>query len=144
VGVLTLTYMVGVPGSGKSTRARALAQEQAGAVLIVRDNLRVMLSGLTCEWALTLATHALAATCLDHGHSVVIDAMNLSHDDHALWHSLGKAKGAHVHAYVMETPLSECIRRDAERTTPVGESFIRTEWHHAQAHLEAKAHQPAH
>ena len=118
----TLYVMVGIPGSGKSTWAKANLHD---ADYISRDVVRMSIVKDNED----LFSHedevydrfiGILANGLGSGRNMVADATHLSHGArHKLVRALSKA-GLTADKYditfvVMDTPLAECIRRDATR-----------------------------
>jgi predicted kinase len=127
--VATLTITRGLPGSGKTTWARA----QRGHVRVNRDELRRMLHGgpLLTGWAevqVTIAQRALVQSLLCAGVNVISDDTNLRPRAVRDLAELALACGAEVVIRdFTEVPLDECVARDAQRTGDerVGEDAIR-------------------
>lgn len=129
-----LVCTVGLPGSGKSTWAREwVLADPAHRARVGRDSLRAMLRGrlvwgdMDLERQVTVAQHATISALLQAGVDVVVDDTNL-HTDHLLrLLRIGQAAGAAVVTHRMDTPIEECIRRDAlrPRHQRVGEQVIR-------------------
>jgi len=117
-----LFVLVGLPGSGKSTLASQwVAQDPARRARVSRDDLRMMLhSRLAWEqtWQeaqVTAVQHAAIAALLRAGVSVVADATNLLRRHRRALEDIGRAAGARVEIRVVDTPVEECIARDATR-----------------------------
>ena len=118
----TLYVMVGIPGSGKSTWAKAnlhnadYISRDVVRMSIVKDNEDLFSheDEVYDKFIRTLADG------LGNGRNMVADATHLSHGArHKLVRALSKA-GLTADKYnitfvVMDTPLAECIRRDATR-----------------------------
>jgi len=130
-----LVCTVGLPGSGKSTWALAwVAQDPAGRARVGRDGLRETLRGARVwsdpglEAQVTVAQHATVRALLQAGWSVVVDDTNLRRDHLTRLIQIGQECGAAVVVHRMDTPLEECIRRDAlqPRGQRVGAEGIRT------------------
>ncbi len=127
--VATLTITRGLPGSGKTTWAKA----QRGHVRVNRDDLRRMLHGgpLLTGWAeiqVTLAQRALVAGLLRGGVNVICDDTNLRTRAVKDLAALGRSYGAQVVIRdFTDVPLEECLARDAGRPEDerVGEQAIR-------------------
>jgi predicted kinase len=125
----TLTITRGLPGSGKTTWARA----QRGVVRVNRDELRRMLHGglLGSGWAesqVTVAQRAQVEALLRAGVSVICDDTNLRAKVARELAELGLRCGADVvFRDFTDVRLDECIRRDAGRPEHerVGEDVIR-------------------
>lgn len=130
-----LTITRGVPGSGKTTLARAYIAEKpdqrAGAN---RDLLRIMLQGGRLgtreqEEQVTLIQRASVRLLLQAGMDVVVDDTNLPSKTAREWATLAAEEGAEFVVWdLSHVPLDECIRRDGPRTggAHVGETVIRT------------------
>jgi len=123
----TLTITRGLPGSGKSTWAKA----QRHAVRVNRDDLRQMLHGgeLSQWWSeqqVTAVQHAAVRALLTGGANVICDDTNLRAKYVRALVEVAAECGAEV---VIEdfthVPLDVCIDRDAGRAWPVGEEVIR-------------------
>jgi predicted kinase len=113
----TLTITRGLPGSGKTTWARA----QGGAVRVNRDDLRRMLHGgqVGLGWAekqVTVAHRALVAALLRAGINVICDDTNLRPSVVRELTALAADCGADfVVRDFTDVPLRLCIERDAGR-----------------------------
>ena len=125
----TLTITRGLPGSGKTTWARA----QGGHVRVNRDELRRMLHGgpLLAGWAekqVTIAQRALIEALLCAGVNVICDDTNLRPRAVRDLAKLARACGAGVVIRdFTDVPVDECVARDAGRSGDerVGEEAIR-------------------
>lgn len=129
-----LVLTVGLPGSGKSTWAKQwVAEDPARRARVNRDDLRAMLRGQLVwgdrdlEEQVTAAQRATVRALLATGISVVVDDTNLNPARRNALVSIGQAAGADVLIHRMDTPVEECIRRDALRPPHqrVGEAVIR-------------------
>ena len=126
----TLTILRGLPGSGKTTRARELVADDPRCARVNRDDLRMMMFGAKVnltpdqERAVTLAEHAMARALLPNWN-VVTDDMNLRPRYVRDWLSIAAQRGADVVVVEMPTTLDECIDRDAQRDAPVSADVIR-------------------
>jgi predicted kinase len=112
--------MRGWSGSGKSTKAREIAN-QAGAVVICRDDLRMMLLGSywtgkqNDEDRVTVAEEAQVTSLLGAGHNVVVDATHLHPPYLRKWAKLATRIGADFEVVDVITDIDECKRRDHVR-----------------------------
>lgn len=124
-----LILMQGLPASGKSTKAKELVA--AGAVRINKDLLRTMLHfdafSRDNETVTFLVSQAIAVELLLQEKTVVIDDTNLNPKTVSGWRTLAAGADAPLEIIVVDTPVEECIRRDALRTgkEKVGEKVIR-------------------
>ena len=113
----TLTILRGLPGSGKTTRARELVADDPRCARVNRDDLRMMMFGAKVnltpdqERAVTLAEHAMARALLS-SWNVVADDMNLRPRYVRDWLTIAAQRGADVVVVEMPTTLDECIDRD--------------------------------
>ena len=135
----------GIPGSGKSTWAKAwVAESPETRIRLNWDDMRNMLGpywvpsreniNKTMLWCAINA----AAYC-DKPYEIVIDNMNLNPKG---WKEVEEWIETYNHSahsvgndvqYVLEfkdffTPVEECIRRDAMRPNPIGEKTIKEIW----------------
>lgn len=129
-----LILTVGLPGSGKSTWAREwVAEDPSRRARVNRDDLRTMLRGKLVwgdrdlEEQVTIVQHISIRALLLRGISVVVDDTNLNQVTLDTLTSIGQVYGAQVVIQRMDTPVEECIRRDALRPPDqrVGEQVIR-------------------
>ena len=131
---LTLTCMRGYPGSGKSTKAREIA-EATGAVVVCRDDIRKMLhddyfTGVKeREAEVTIAERAQVSAFLKAGVSVVVDATHLEPSYLRKWAKMSAQYGAKFVRVDMVTPPIQCLHRDTARAErgerSVGEDVIK-------------------
>ena len=133
----TVFVMVGVPGSGKSTRAKELAEKHQ-ATIISSDKIRKMLFDNEDDQNhndLVFKTYyEFFEECLKEGRNVILDATNIDmnvrkqiflHIDELVRnHSIYREK-VEVVAYVMSAPESLCVERDLRRARKVGQDIIR-------------------
>lgn len=117
-----LLVLVGLPGSGKTTLARQWVDaDPAHRARVCRDDLRIMLHGHLAweqrwqEDQVTVAQHAAIAALLGAGISVVEDGTNLVTRHRQALAEIAKQAGARVVVQVVDTPLDECVARDAAR-----------------------------
>jgi predicted kinase len=117
-----LLILQGLPASGKSTIAKNL--EKKGWKIAEKDVIR-KLSGLKSEQAIKNRRDALITEWLAQGCNVVSSDTNLHppHVPHLI--KVGEATGADVSVRFIDTPVDECIRRDAQRENKVGAHVIR-------------------
>jgi predicted kinase len=122
----TLVFVIGVPGSGKSTFAREHFPSDA---IISTDRIRGELSNneanqLVSENAFKLAAQAVEER-LKRGEIVVLDAQNLSRNNRAQFVEIAKRYGSKVQGIFLDTSIAESIKRDEGRGRKVGSSYIR-------------------
>lgn len=130
----TLIITRGLPGSGKTTHARAwVAGDREHRARVNRDDIRSMLDdgefikGVT-EPRILAARDALILGLLGKGLDVICDDTNLPQRTARDLFRLAKRAGAAFAVYdYTDVPLDVCIARDAARADkkPVGEAVIR-------------------
>ena len=126
-----LVCMQGLVASGKSTKAKELLVECGNAVRLNRDLLRLCLhhdtpwngkqERITKDVARVVAKHILTDGKVG---VLIIDDCNLHQGVVESWRSLAKECDAKFEIIRMDTPLEECMRRDALREKPVGRHVI--------------------
>jgi predicted kinase len=128
--------MRGLPGSGKSTYAKKLVAEAPNTYKrINRDDLRAMFDNAHFskgnEKFVKQVRDVLIIKCLEEGKHIIVDDTNLSATNETrvrqLVQEFNKKHNDTVQVEVVEinTPLEECIARDAKRPQPVGAKRIR-------------------
>lgn len=128
---LELIILRGIPGSGKSTWARAFVGKCPWFKRICRDDLRQMLDGGVYsahnEKFVRMIRNRLIRECLQEGSSVIVDDTNLKDRDIRDIRGCAYIDMEAVPVRIMDfdTPLDLCIERDAQREKPVGEARIR-------------------
>lgn len=132
-------FTLGLPGSGKSTWAKAYCEKNKDWVRVNRDDLRNMRGQywlpkqeeLISDWELHCIQSALA-----EGYNVIVDATNLN----PVYHDKLKKELVERYYYdpeyelqpsdistksFLDVPLSTCIKNDLKRPNSVGEQVIR-------------------
>lgn len=119
---LTLTLMVGVSGSGKSTHAAKLAHA-TGATIVEPDAIRKELTGDASDQSrngeVFRLAHNRAESFLLTGKSVVVDATNLDRKTRAEWVAIARRCGAEARAVVVDTPVDVAKKRNLSRARVV-------------------------
>lgn len=109
-----LIMLKGLPASGKSTFAKELVAK--GFKRVNKDDLRAMIDD--SKWSrdrekmIMAVEEALAMTFLITDN-VVVDDTNFAHEEK--WAKIAKSCGAEFEVKFFDTPLTECIERDAKR-----------------------------
>lgn len=104
---MEVVILVGLQGSGKSSVYRALF---AGTHVHVSKDL------FPNNRDKNRRQKVLIEEALSQGRSVVVDNTNVRRADRAEIIAQARAHGARVVCYVVDAPVSECIRRNAQRT----------------------------
>jgi predicted kinase len=133
----TMTILRGLPASGKSSFAKAIAAASNGKVVrLNRDDFREGLFGTTGERGVLSSDQErriseieqyVAREAIVFGSDVIIDALNLRAEYVKHWISLGEEMGAQVRFddSFLEVPIETLIERDAARQRSVGADVIR-------------------
>ena len=121
-----MLILSGLQGSGKSTFAKRLVEENPGQWARINwDTQRRNTPGYKfskeAEKKIKLDSHAQVYDASRAGLSVIVDNMNLSDASIGEWTRIGSQFGFHVRVQTFDTPVEECVRRDATRT---GSEFI--------------------
>lgn len=126
----------GIQGSGKSTWAKAWADEDPEhRVRYNNDDIRCMLGKYwvpSREHIVSRVKMAVITEAMEAGYDIVIDNMNLNPKEEQYYLGLidefntrRPTKEYHLEYQDFHTDLEECIRRDSLRPQPVGEEVIR-------------------
>ena len=136
----------GIPGSGKSTWARAwVAESPETRIRINNDDIRNMLGNYwvpSREDLVSFIKHKSAVAAMGHGYDIVVDNMNLNPKEVNFWETIidshnkdteGVNLGFEKYKYEIEfkdffIPVEECLKRDAMRPNPIGEKTIKDIW----------------
>lgn len=131
----TVWLLRGWPGSGKSSLYAQMKADNPRLARVSRDDARMHLFGETGrlsfeqEEAISRAERAQADALLAAGYDLFIDAMNLRLKWARGWADFAALRGARFQVIDLDTPVDECVRRDAERGAAggrmVGEGRIR-------------------
>lgn len=139
-----LALMVGLPRSGKSTYARAL--QETGWVRVEPDAFRLALHGNAfhppAEGIVWAAAELAVRALLVSGHAVVIDATNTTRHRRSGWLRIARDLSVPAEAFVMDTPLRECLERNEwrrHRVPPDVMERMARQWEPPDAELEGVA-----
>ena len=117
----------GLPGSGKTYRARQMIKQDK-AVRVNKDLLREMMffdysteNEIKVKWL----EAQIAGTLIRSRLTVLVDDTNLKSADIEFWKDLANDLDVPVFIEFIDTPLETCIERDGKRMYPVGETRIR-------------------
>ena len=135
-----LIIMRGLPGSGKSTWAKAWVNEDPiNRVRLNWDDMRNMMgpywiperenTGVLKELREKFLKHMM-----ERNWDIVCDNMNLNPKEIEFYENIVKEFNEDGHPYTIEfkdffIPVEECIRRDAMRANPIGEKTIKSLFH---------------
>lgn len=122
-----LIIMVGLPGSGKSTRAKELAALEKSCVILSSDAIRKELSGSEQDQTQNDRVFKLLYQrmndYLSKGESVIIDATNTTLKSRKRILSECRVP-CYKEIQLVMTPIEDCITRDASRERSVGREVI--------------------
>lgn len=131
----TVYLLKGLPGSGKSTRAKEMMAQNSNLARVNKDDIRLMTALKAKDdkdrkpkrWE-SLAVEierAAAREMLERGFDVVVDDTNLNPKHEEFFTQLARDhKAAFEIIDLLDVPIQECIRRDAKRPQSVGSSVI--------------------
>lgn len=118
----------GLPASGKSTFAKMYCQEHPDYVRINKDDLRDLLGSPVFdrdfEDAVLDIQRRMGLAILHTKKSLIVDDTNFAPKHQQYWSNIAKSMGIIFEVVNFDTPVEECIRRDAERDKPVGKAVI--------------------
>ena len=128
----TLVITRGLPGSGKTTKARAwVAASPRSRARVNRDDLRAMLHdgvwlGHDTETQIIGVRDSTISGLLRRGLDVVCDDTNLPQRTARELAALAARAGAELEVWdLTDVPVEVCVARDAARERQVGEQVIR-------------------
>lgn len=125
----TLYLVCGLPGAGKTTRARQLVQATNAVYLCVDEwilGLGVSLVDYEFRFKLQNCMLDHAGKILRAGASVVIEFGSWSLEERARIREVARAEGAAAELHFLNAPLDELVRRVRERGGPNAEDLIST------------------
>ena len=128
----SLTLMIRLPASGKSTVAKQIhyndIEDGASSVIISNDIVGKMLTGQQfCKSAggfITSIAELMARYFLSQGTNVIVDNTCLTQGSRSKWFKVGIEFNCSIRAYFMNTPVEECVKRNASREDSVPMKLI--------------------
>jgi predicted kinase len=118
----------GYPGAGKSSLYAQMKADNPRLARVSRDDARAQLFGETGrltfeqEEVISKAERAQGDALLKAGYDVFVDAMNLRAKWARGWADFAALRGARFQVIDLDTPVDECVRRDAARAAAGGRS----------------------
>lgn len=127
-----LIILRGYSGSGKSTKARAYAQENPDTVIVSRDSFRAMLTGNPAKTVLDQKTENLITKMqetavresLRAGKTVIVDDTNLRLKYARRWADIAVQEGVERVVWDVTTDAQACLRQNAGRLNLVPHRVI--------------------
>ena len=130
----TLYIMVGLPGSGKSTKAKEISKE-TGAIITSLDSMREEIAGSRKNWhenpdifnntmsrSIANIQNAMVEWHLKNGESVIVDNMNLKSRYVAFFQELSKKYDIEIEFVKMKCDWATLKERN--KTRPVDEDWL--------------------
>jgi predicted kinase len=125
---MKLIIMRGLPGSGKSTKAKELVKDSGNAGRINRDDLRAMIFDNVWtgsrEKVIVECEKAIAQVLAKNKMMPIIDDTNLQKSHEDMWRWFCNDNNLAFEMNDMGTDIATCIQRDKNRAKPVGEAII--------------------
>lgn len=121
----TLTVMLGVPGSGKSTWIAA--NQRPDQVICSTERMRTDVRLTHQSGALVAYLSGLqrkARRALAGGHDVLIDGCNTRRQERSRWLNVAREQAAVTHLVVVDTPLATALAAQRTRAHPVPEDKV--------------------
>lgn len=124
--MIKFTMCQGLPGSGKSTWAQSQIDDNTVEVNCeeIRKELGLSSWAKESEWFVRRTRNERLKKALKEGKSVISSDLNFNPHNEIEFREMAIKFGAEFEIKVFDTPVEECIRRDALRTTPVGSKEI--------------------
>ena len=124
----TLVTMIGLPGSGKSTIANQLAEDNPNTLVFSSDAYRKNLLGDENDQSnnelIFKTMHKDIRENILIGKNCIVDATNVTLKDRRRILDIVKDLAVHKVAYFVDTPHDECWNRDKARERSVGFGVI--------------------
>lgn len=121
----SVIMMKGLPGSGKSKWAHENCD--AETVRVNKDDIRAMMGGdfSKSKENITLNVRdALVRESLSRNKGVIVDDTNFNPIHEETLRNIAKEYDAEFIVNYIDTPVDECLKRDAARANPVGREVI--------------------
>lgn len=123
-----LIFLIGLPGSGKSTFAKQYQKENTGTKRVNKDDLRAMLDdgiwSKSNEKTVLSVQKQIVSDCLYRGHDVIIDNTHLDKKHEEEYREFCLDNSYLFETKFFDVDVEACIRRDKKRSNPVGAKVI--------------------
>jgi predicted kinase len=124
-----LLIFCGIPGSGKTTVARLVAQSMEKSILINTDNVRAMITrpNYSGDESRTVydACFAVAKEALRNGYSVLLDGTFMREEYRSEARRSLRRNCSRVDTIWVDCSLETALRRNAQRENPVPAEKVR-------------------
>lgn len=123
-----IIFLKGLPASGKSTWANTYCFNDLNTIRLNKDEIREELGNL--PWSREFEAKVLETQrtrglkYIELGKSLIIDDTNFASKHEDYWREVAKKYNYEFEIKVFDTPVDECIRRDATRQKSVGYGVI--------------------
>jgi predicted kinase len=120
----------GIQGSGKTSYAQRLLQQNPDLVRVNRDTIRSELFGYgyvktpANEELVTKVQDHTIRTILDSGKSVIVDNMNIESKFIHQLQDIASSYGIKANIIQFDTPIQKCIENDKVRGNLIGEDIV--------------------
>jgi len=126
--MIKVTILRGLPASGKTTRAFEIIKSNPSTKRVNKDDLRNMIDfGVYSEDNEKMIRYIefhMVSMLLSGGYSIVIDDTNIKNGTIEDWKKSLFHTNAEIEEIWIDTPVNECIERDAIRDKSVGKDVI--------------------
>ena len=123
-----LLLLQGLPASGKTTYALDLCKQDSSWARINKDDIREFLGNLPWTKELELTTvqiqRLIALLLVQYNKCIIVDDTNFRADYVNYWEKFSNGHGYEFVKLIFNTPVEECINRDANRPKSVGKDVI--------------------
>ena len=124
-----IIFLKGLPASGKSTYSKQFCKENPEYIRLNKDDIREFFGNppfsSSFEKSVLNVQKTLGETAVKLGKSLIIDDTNFAEKHYMYWSSLARENNMEFEVKFFNVPLLECIERDKNRKTSVGEQVIR-------------------
>lgn len=124
-----IIFLKGLPASGKSTYSKQFCKENPEFIRLNKDDIREFFGNppfsSSFEKSVLTVQKTLGETAVKLGKSLIIDDTNFAEKHYMYWSSLARENNMEFEVKFFNVPLLECIERDKNRKTSVGEQVIR-------------------
>ena len=121
---LTVTLLVGAPGSGKTTYKKTLLENNSNVVCVCPDEFRAKFGWGEGDQSVSAqafeASRKAVGEALDEGKNVVVDATNMYRKSRKDFINIARGRGALVEAVVFEVDKNTLLERIKKRVSEGG------------------------